>query len=118
MAALTDKKYIDLGIDGDYALSAKSEASGVRSVELLSAGTRDSAYLSLRLALLEVIFEDERPFLALDESLAQLDDKRAAAALKLLASYCASGGQCILFTCHSREEKLLDGITKANVIHL
>ena len=118
MAALTDKKYIDLGIDGDYALSAKSEASGVRSVELLSAGTKDSAYLSLRLALLEVIFGDERPFLALDEALAQLDDKRAAAALKLLASYCRSGGQCILFTCHSREEKLLDGIAKANVLHL
>jgi uncharacterized protein YhaN len=118
MAALTDKKYVNLGIDSDYALSARSEDSGVRAVELLSAGTKDSAYLSLRLALLEVIFRDDRPFLAIDEALAQLDDKRATAALKLLASYCNSGGQCLLFTCHSREEKLLEGITKTNVVEL
>ena len=118
MAALTDKKYVNLGIDSDYALSARSEASGVRAVELLSAGTKDSAYISLRLALLEVIFREERPFLALDEALAQLDDRRAAAALKLLAFYCNSGGQCILFTCHTREARLLDGIADANVIEL
>jgi len=118
MATLTDKKYVNLGIDSDYALSARSEADGVRAVELLSAGTKDSAYLSLRLALLEVIFRDDRPFLAIDEALTQLDDKRATAALKLLASYCNSGGQCILFTCHSREEKLLEGITKTNVVEL
>lgn len=118
MSELTDKKYVNLGIDTDYTLSAKSESSGVRSVDLLSAGTRDSAYLSLRLALLEVIFEDDRPFLAIDEALAQLDDKRATAALRLLASYCHSGGQCILFTCHTRESRLIDGIAKANVIEL
>ena len=84
----------------------------------MSAGTRDSAYLSLRLALLEVIFENETPFLAVDEALAQLDDRRASAALRLLASYCENGGQCILFTCHSREEKLLEDITKAEIIRL
>ncbi len=118
MATLTDKKYVNLGIDESYAVSARSENDGVRPIELLSAGTKDSAYLSLRLALLEVIFRDDRPFLALDEALAQLDDKRASAALRILASYCTSGGQCILFTCHSREEKLLDNIAKVNVINL
>lgn len=118
MSSMTDKKYSGMGIDEKYSISARSEEGGVRPVELLSAGTKDSAYLSLRLALLEVIFRDERPFLALDEALSQLDDNRAAAALRMLASYCRLGGQCILFTCHTREEKLLDGITGANIIKL
>lgn len=118
MAILTDKKYESLGLDGDYSMTARRDDSGTRPIELLSAGTRDSAYLALRLALLEVIFRDEIPFLAVDEALAHLDDTRAAAALRLLASYCLSGGQCLLFTCHSREEALLEGITKVEVIRL
>ena len=84
----------------------------------MSAGTQDVAYLALRLSLLDVIFDGEKPFLALDEALAQLDDKRASAALSILASFCKSGGQCILFTCHSREEKLIEGIAEAKVIRM
>ena len=118
MSALTEGKYKNVGIGNNYSITAKSDEAGSRQVDLLSAGTRDSAYLSLRLALLEVIFENETPFLAVDEALAQLDDRRAAAALRLLASYCENGGQCILFTCHSREEKLLEDITKAEIIRL
>lgn len=118
MAALTGNKYSNMGIGENYAISAKSDGDGVRSALLLSAGTKDCAYLSLRLALLEVIFKDEKPFLILDEALSQLDDNRAAAALRILASYCNAGGQCLLFTCHSREEKLLSGIVAANIIRL
>ena len=113
MSAITDGKYTSMGIGGDYSMTAAT-----RPIDLLSAGTKDSAYMSLRLALLEVIFKDETPFLAVDEALAQLDDKRAAAALRLLASYCEKGGQCILFTCHTREEKLLEDIIPAEIIRL
>ena len=116
MATLTGGKYSSMGIGGDYSMTADT-----RPVDLLSAGTKDSAYISLRLALLDVIFTSERPFLAVDEALAQLDDGRAAAALRLLSSYCEGGGQCILFTCHTREEKLMNGIDtaeKAEIIKL
>ena len=118
MSALTEGKYRGVGIGGDYSMTAKSDAAGSRAVDLLSAGTKDSAYISLRLALLEVIFQSEIPFLAVDEALAQLDDRRAAAALRMLTSYCENGGQCILFTCHSREEKLLEDIAKTEIIRL
>jgi hypothetical protein len=118
MSTLTDQKYVNMGIDEKYTMSARSEKDGVREIELLSAGTKDSAYLSLRLSLLEVIFKNGHPFLVLDEALARLDDKRAAAALRMLASYCEAGGQCLLFTCHTREEKLLLGISDANIIRL
>lgn len=118
MSTLTDQKYVNMGIDEKYTMSARSEKDGVREIELLSSGTKDSAYLSLRLSLLEVIFKNGHPFLVLDEALARLDDKRAAAALRMLASYCEAGGQCLLFTCHTREEKLLSGISDANIIRL
>ena len=117
MSFVTDSKYSSLGIDTDYTLSAKTDF-GVRPVSLLSAGTRDVAYLALRLALSEVIFGDIAPFVALDESLSQLDDKRAAAALRMLSAYCGRGGQCLLFTCHTREYELLKNITDANLIRL
>ena len=113
MSSITGGKYQSMGIDGNYSMTADT-----RQIELLSAGTKDSAYIALRLALLEVIFRSEKPFLAVDEALARLDDGRAAAALKILSSYCDEGGQCILFTCHSREEKLLDGIAEAEIIRL
>ena len=118
MSALTNEKYNGVGIGADYSMTARTDDSGSRSVGLLSAGTQDVAYLALRLSLLEVIFGEERPFLAVDEALAQLDDKRASAALSILASFCESGGQCLLFTCHTREEKLIEGITEAKVIKM
>ena len=113
MADLTGGKYSSMGIGGDYSMTA-----GTRPVDLLSAGTKDSAYMSLRLALLDVIFRGEKPFLAVDEALAQLDDGRAEAALRLLSSYCEGGGQCILFTCHTREEKLLADIIPTQIIKM
>ncbi len=71
-----------------------------------SAGCADAAHLSLRLAVLEAIAKEPLPLL-LDESLARLDDRRAAAMLSTLVRYCGQGGQCILLTCHGREASLL-----------
>lgn len=117
MAVLTDDKYTSIGIDEDYNMSAQSE-SGTRSVSLLSAGTQDLAYLSLRMALLSLFYKDELPPLALDDALTQLDDRRAKNALRLLAAYADRGGQSILFTCHTREEAFLEDVCAANVIKL
>lgn len=117
MAVLTDDKYTSIGIDEDYNMSAQSE-SGTRSVSLLSAGTQDLAYLSLRMALLSLFYKDELPPLALDDALTQLDDRRAKNALHLLAAYADRGGQSILFTCHTREETFLKDVCAANVIKL
>lgn len=117
LSRLTSGKYSSLGIDGAYGMSAHHDGA-TRAVSLLSAGTKDGAYLSLRLALLSLIFRDKKPFLAVDEALSQLDDKRAAGALGLLTAYCDDGGQCILFTCHGREEALLDSLYRVHQIEL
>lgn len=117
MAILSGDKYSSLGIDGEYNMSAQSEG-GTHSVTLLSAGTQDLAYISLRMALLSVFYKDELPPLTLDDALTQLDDKRAKNALRLLSAYSERGGQSLLFSCHTREKAFLSDIGEANVISL
>ena len=73
-----------------------------------SAGCRDAAHLSLRLGLLDTLAKERLPLL-FDEALSRLDDDRAYALLQLLMEYCNAGGQCVLFTCHSREAAFLTG---------
>lgn len=72
------------------------------SSELLSGGTRDVAYICLRVALMMRLFENDLPPLLLDDSLCQLDNGRAKGVLSTLSRLRPSP-QCLLFTCHERE---------------
>lgn len=113
MGTFTDEKYLELGITSDFDITVN--AGGVtRPIEVLSAGTRDAAYLSVRLALISVLYRGETPPLLLDEVLSQIDDKRALSVLKMLQSYCGSDAQCLLFSCHKRESSMIS----SNVIRL
>ncbi|MBR4295387.1 MAG: AAA family ATPase [Clostridia bacterium] len=113
MSSFTDEKYLELGITSDFDITVN--AGGVtRPIEVLSAGTRDAAYLSVRLALISVLYRGENPPLLLDEVLSQIDDKRALSVLKMLEAYCGSEAQCLLFSCHKRESSMI----RANVIRL
>ena len=117
MAILTADKYSSIGINESYNMFTDSEGA-IRSISLLSAGTQDLAYISLRMALLSVFYTDELPPLALDDALTQLDDRRAKNALRLLLAYAEKKGQSILFTCHSRERRFLGEMGGANIITL
>lgn len=64
----------------------------------LSQGMSDQLYLCLRLALLDVITEDRRPPVFLDEPFAHLDGERRRAMLALLVA-AAKDRQVVLFTC-------------------
>ena len=74
--------------------------------DMLSGGTRDAAYVCLRISLMLRLFGASLPPLIMDEALCQLDDKRAEKMLTLLSKLSASDIQCILFTCHKRELEL------------
>ncbi len=104
MAYLSDGRYSSLYTGNDLTPSLVGE-NGLRvDSELLSGGTRDAAYLSLRIALLTQIFYGELPPLMMDEALCQMDDRRMKRMLTLIGKLCAERGlQCLLFTCHSRE---------------
>jgi len=100
-SALTRGAHGTLYLDADFAPTVDG-AGGVLPLSHFSAGCRDAAHLALRLALLETLCEEKLP-LFFDEALARLDDDRAHALLDVLQEYCRAGGQCLLFSCHSRE---------------
>ena len=106
-AEMTDGIHGALRLASDFSITL--EENGIpRPLSHFSAGCRDAAHLSLRLALLED-FSGERLPLLFDEAFARLDDRRAEALLEILIRYAGMGGQCLLFTCHSREWQMLKG---------
>lgn len=102
MGKLTGGRYTDLGISGSMTITVDADGE-TRPIEAMSGGTVDAAYLSLRLALLEVLYGVDVPPLLLDESLCQLDDERTRHFLSMLTGWCRDGAQCLLFTCQARE---------------
>jgi uncharacterized protein YhaN len=103
ISEVTGQKYSDLKVDekldvkvgwnGDYVL-----------LDRLSAGTIDQIYFALRLAIADLLLgKDEIPLL-LDDSFALYDESRIRAALQKIAHR----KQTILFSCHRREQELLE----------
>ena len=107
LSKISDGKYSMLRTTSTLGVSVDSDGYAVKS-ELLSAGTRDIAYVALRMSLFMRIFEGELPPLLLDETLCQLDEKRAQKTLSLLGGLCDEGIQALLFTSHKREEQIAE----------
>ena len=70
-----------------------------RTEKHLSAGQRSICQLCFRLALMEQMFEDEKPFLIMDDPFTGLDALHMSKAAKLLKEL-AKGRQVIYFSCH------------------
>ena len=80
----------------------KKGVFGMKEIDYLSSGTADQAYLSLRLALSELICgENESLPIFLDDALTQYDDPRMERAVEFLKEY-SDNTQIILFTCHKQ----------------
>jgi uncharacterized protein YhaN len=84
-------------------------ARGWKGPAALSQGTVDQLYLSLRLALLEVICQGRTPPLFLDEPFVNVDPDRMAGVLRLLAT-AATMRQVFLFTAWQHGELPADQI--------
>lgn len=102
LSAVTGGKYSGIRVDGELSAVCISP-DGIRSLEYFSAGTRDLAYISLRLALIDLLYKREKPPVVFDESFAHQDKNRTALALKLLSSEGERGIQSLLFTCRNFE---------------
>ncbi|ELP33851.1 YhaN family protein [Rhodopirellula baltica] len=102
-ATLTCNEYQSLRVD--YGDSDKPSLFGVRDgidvpANRMSTGTADALYLSLRLASLKHQLSLTNPIpLIIDDCLIQLDDRRAAAALRVFSEL-STTTQVILFTHH------------------
>ncbi len=106
MAAITGGKYNNLGVGADLSMSAETE-SGQRSLGVLSAGTQDAAYLSLRLSLISLLYSKTEPPIIYDESFIRQDDERLKKLLRLIAT---GKSQSLIFTANDREASLMRDI--------
>lgn len=102
-AQMTEGRYDRLIMDEDMNLNAAALGeTTLHSSKWRSDGTVDQLYLSLRLAVSDEL-TPEAP-LILDDALVRFDDRRMAAALKILRQE-AQDKQVILFTCQGREKQ-------------
>lgn len=99
---ITGGKYSSMSISKSFEIAVeKTNEFGSKEIDYLSSGTADQAYLSLRLAVCELMSQnDERLPVLLDDALAQYDDSRTKTALEFLKEY-SLDGQTIMFTCHN-----------------
>lgn len=116
LPVFTNGAYRTLRLDENFAVSLET-AAGDKPLSRFSAGCRDAVHLALRLSLLRVMGGDKLPLL-LDEALSRLDDRRAKSLLEALYRYTQSGGQCLLFSCHTREARLLSDVPGVTRISL
>jgi len=82
-------------------LEVQLERGGaVRELGYFSAGQTDTVMLCMRLALVDALFREEKPFVILDDPFINLDDAHTAQALKLLKTL-SGERQIIYLTCNS-----------------
>ena len=105
LAAVTDGSIGEVGVDSALALTYMADG-GAHSVEYMSRGTKEAAYFTLRLALINLLYKEEKPPLIFDESFAYADDRRTARMLRLLSALAGEGVQSVVLSCHSREGDL------------
>ena len=94
------KKFItndELVVDGNLDVHLKQN---MLDEGYLSAGTQDLVEICKRFALVDLVFDKEKPFIVLDDPFINLDDKNLEIARQILKSL-STKYQIILLTCHS-----------------
>ncbi len=116
---LTLGRFSQLSLDRTFQATVREGASlADRPLALLSQGTADQLYLSLRLAVADLVLPDPQGCpLVLDDALLAFDDSRLAVALDVLTQL-AQTRQVFLFTCQHREFSFLQGHSDVRMVTL
>ena len=87
-------------------------------IQLMSQGTTDQLYLSVRLAICDMVLpRDKAVPLIMDDALVTFDEDRLHAALDYLLQE-SRDRQILLFTCQRREQDYLAGRENVNIVTL
>lgn len=100
---ITGGRYSRLLVEEGARLVFFKDGRRIR-MDQVSRGTMEQAYLALRIAASDCIYEEEYP-LILDDAFASYDDSRLCSTLRWLAG---NREQVLLFTCQKREEEILE----------
>ncbi len=119
LARLTGGRYRRVWTPLGHRVLRVDDARGrALPVEVLSRGTREQLFLSLRLAIIRAYAEQGiRLPLVLDDVLVNFDAKRARSAAVLLREFAQDNHQVLIFTCHEHIAELFRSL-KADVRQL
>ena len=100
MNGFSGGKYEELGVSDSFGITY-SGGGMTHQADTLSSGTQDMAYVSLRLALVKLLFPDKTTVF-FDDTFARVDNGRLIRIMRTLSKL---DTQCIIFTCRDREGK-------------
>lgn len=103
LAEITEGKYTQVFLDEELNMTVNTSDRSV-PVERLSRGTVEQIYFAFRMAVSDMLCQEELP-IVLDDVFAMYDEERLGAVLRWLQE---SGRQVIISTCHTREAELMD----------
>jgi len=115
MGVMTDKKYSNIDVSDGLKVSFVTPEGESRSVDFLSGGTRDLTYISLRMALIDMLYS-EKPPVCFDESFAHQDNARAHAMMRAIKKLSEEGQQSFIFTCREREATFAKELSKTAAV--
>ena len=117
ISKISKGKYNKVTINDEKGLIVENEYGEYIPAELLSVGTIDQLYLSLRLSMIDDMTNETMPII-LDEAFAYYDDDRLENILKFLSEN-MQNHQVIIFTCTQRERRIFDKLQIAyNLVEL
>ncbi len=90
-------------VNSDFKLTLDTNSGSGLDINLLSKGYLDFVSLILRFALINIIYNKEKPFIILDDSFTNLDESHIKKAIDLLKEL-SKKYQIIYLTCHKSRE--------------
>lgn len=99
---ITDGRYTKLLIDEQLNMVLFRDGRRI-PVERVSRGTMEQVYFSLRMAVIDLLYEEPQPVI-LDDAFVYYDEKRLKSTLKWLSE---QERQAIIFTCQKREQEIV-----------
>lgn len=107
-AGFEEYSRIIAGADGEYTLNTsfelmRTDNGEAHGIDSYSRGIRDLYALGLRLALIDALYENEAPFIILDDPFIAFDDAKLARAKATLKAI-SKTKQILYFTCSSARE--------------
>lgn len=88
----------------DVNLDVKiSEKGANKDIRYFSTGYKDLIYICMRLSLIDALFENEKPFIILDDPFTNLDENKIKNAMNLLKNI-SDKYQVIYFVCHESRQ--------------
>ena len=95
---LTGESADDVRTDADFSITIM-DGGLPRNPSLMSEGTGDLISLCRRMAMIDAMYPEEKPFLVLDDPFSNLDDERVKGGLRFLHS-ASLEYQILYLTCH------------------